>query len=374
MKTKVINILFNDFTNDNRVLKESRSLIKDGFKVELVCTRFEKKNPKEENREGIMIRRVYVGSIVFLPINLFFFWLNVIKLYKNESIFHCNDLYALPPAYFIKKFFNSKVKIVYDCHEHETEALIYLGRPLLKWFAKIFERKMIKSANKVITVSDSIAEEYRDLYNIEKPSLVMNCPSFMSPHRLNLFREKFNIGNDKIIFLFHGEYLKGRGIENLIEIFRELERLNNKLVLILLIYGKDLEELKKRIDGSNNIFWHDKVSVDVYMDYVSSVDWGISLMENLCKNYNYSLPNKLFDYIMAGLPVIVSDLKEMKKFVEENNVGYVVDSTDSDKVIELLKNISKEDAKEFNKNLEIVAKKYSWEEQEKVLINIYNSL
>lgn len=140
MRKKVINILFNDFTNDNRVYKESISLIKGGFDVELVATRFDKKNSIIQDLDGIKIRRVSVGKLAILPLNLLFFWFNIIKLYKKEEIFHCNDLYALPPAYIIKKFFNKDVKIVYDCHEHETEAGVYLGKPLLKWLAKIFEK------------------------------------------------------------------------------------------------------------------------------------------------------------------------------------------------------------------------------------------
>lgn len=374
MRKKVINILFNDFTNDNRVYKESISLIKGGFDVELVATRFDKKNSIIQDLDGIKIRRVSVGKLAILPLNLLFFWFNIIKLYKKEEIFHCNDLYALPPAYIIKKFFNKDVKIVYDCHEHETEAGVYLGKPLLKWLAKIFERKMIKAVDSVITVSDSIAQDYVRLYQIKKPHLVMNCPNYKRYRSFNLFREKFNIGEDKTLFLFQGEYLQGRGVEKLIEIFKELEKVNESLALILLVYGEEIEELKEKIKDSGNIFWHDKVSKDIYMNYVASADWGIYLMENICKNHDYALPNKLFDYIMANLPVVVSDLKEMKKFVDENKIGYAIDSKDTDAVIELLKGVIKETKKEFEKPLGIVAKKYSWEEQEKVLLKIYNSL
>lgn len=162
-------------------------------------------------------------------------------MYKKEEIFHCNDLYALPPAYIIKKFFNKDVKIVYDCHEHETEAGVYLGKPLLKWLAKIFERKMIKAVDSVITVSDSIAQDYVRLYQIKKPHLVMNCPNYKRYRSFNLFREKFNIGEDKTLFLFQGEYLQGRGVEKLIEIFKELEKVNESLALILLVYGEGIE-------------------------------------------------------------------------------------------------------------------------------------
>ena len=224
---KVINLLFNDFTNDNRVLKISRSLQNNGYEVILVATHFDKSLPKEEIIEGFKVKRFDVGRVKFLPLNLILFWFVVIKNFRKEKIFHCNDLYALPPAYIIKKFFNKEAKIVYDCHEHETEAKIYLDKPIIKRLAKIFERKTIGVADEVITVSDSIAEEYVSMYQIKKPSLVLNTPPLKKEMKYDLFRENLNIGKDKTIFLFQGAYIPGRGTENLLEVFQKSEKINN---------------------------------------------------------------------------------------------------------------------------------------------------
>lgn len=374
MRKKVINILFNDFTNDNRVLKESLSLIKGGYNVELVATRFDKILPEEENIRDIQVVRFGVGSVKFLPLNLFLFWYKIVKNYSKEEVFHCNDLYALPPAYIIKTFLNKKAKIVYDCHEHETEAGIYIGKPILKFFAKIFERVMIKKVDKVITVSESIANDYVTMYGIEKPSLVLNCPEYRKYEKHDLFREKLGIGKDKIIFLYQGEYLPGRGVDKLIDIFNKLERKGNKQALVLLVYGENIESLKDKIKDSKNIYWHDKVSSAVYMEYVASADWGIYLMENTCKNHNYALPNKIFDYIAGGLPLILSNLKEMGDFVVKNKVGYVIEPNDISKVVLLLSSIGEESKSVFKNNLQTTSKKYCWEEQEKVLLKIYNSI
>ncbi|MHC1716418.1 MAG: glycosyltransferase [Candidatus Dojkabacteria bacterium] len=370
---KIIVLLFNDFTNDNRVLKECRSLSNNDYKVELVATRFDKNLPKNEEVEGFQVKRYSVGGIKFLPLNLLFFWLQAIKNYRKESIFHCNDLYALPPAFWIKKFFNKNTKIVYDCHEHETEAQIYIGNRLIQKIAQIFERKMIYTADKVITVSESIAKDYVQMYKIEKPQLVFNSPLFESIKKYDLFREELGIQKDKEIFLFQGKYLPGRGLNNLIEIFKDLEKVNRNIVLVFLIYGEGAEAVKEQIRGYGNIYWHDKVSVMEYMKYVASADWGIYLMENICKNHDYALPNKIFDYVLGGLPVVVSNLKEMSNFVNENKVGYAINPHDKEGAIELLKKIDQNSKNIFLPNLKKVAKKYSWEEQEKVLLNIYNS-
>jgi len=373
---KVLNLLFNDFTNDNRVLKESRSLQSNGFDVTLLATHFKKELPKEEVIEGFKVRRVNVGRIKVLPLNLILFWIKVVFLYKREDIIHANDLYALPLAVFIKKFINKRVKIVYDCHEYETEGRIYHDKPYMKPFAKFFEKLLIYYSDSIISVSESIAADYVEMYGIEKPQLVMNCPvrSKEENRGYDLFREEFSISKDKTIFLLQGGYMPGRGYKTLIEVFKQLEKTKQELVLIFLIYGDGTEELKEMIKGSKNIFWHEKVSVFEYMKYVRSADWGILLLENLCKSYDYSLPNKLFDFIGGGLPVVVSDLKELSNFVKTNKVGYVVDASSSENVINVLSSIDKDTKSKFEKNVSIAAKKYSWEEQEKVLIKIYNSL
>ena len=371
---KVINLLFNDFTNDNRVLKISRSLQNNGHNVILVATHFDKTLPKEEIIEGFEVKRFNVGRIKILPLNLILFWLVVIKNFRKEEVFHCNDLYALPPAYVIKKFSNKDAKIVYDCHEHETEAKIYLNKPVIKYLAKIFEKKMVGIANKVITVSESIAEDYEARYGIEKPSLVLNAPPYARQKRYNLFREKLGIGEDKVIFLFQGGYIPGRGIDQLIKVFKKLERRNSKLVLVFLVYGEGVEKLKKKVKDSSNIYWHQKVSPLEYMKYIGSADWGIYLMENICLNHDFALPNKIFDYILGGLPVVVSNLKEMSKLVNEYEIGYTVDIEDIDRIVKLLEKFDKNTKEKFENNLKKVAKKYCWEEQEKVLLKIYNSL
>jgi glycosyltransferase involved in cell wall biosynthesis len=371
---RVINLLFNDFTHDNRVLKISRSLQKSGFGVFLAATHFDKNLPKEEEIEGFQVKRFNVGRFNILPLNLIFFWFLIIKNFKKEKLFHVNDLYVLPPAYVIKRFFNKSARIVYDCHEHETEAKIYIDKPLMKKWAVLFEKRMIRLADRVITVSQSIADDYVKMYGIETPNLVLNTPLYTKQKRYDLFREKLKISKEKVIFLFQGGYLPGRGIEKLIDVFSELSSKNKDLVLVFLVYGEGIDELKGKVKDIDNIFWHERVSPLEYMKYVSSADWGIYLMENICKNHNFALPNKIFDYILGGLPVVVSNLKEMSRLVNENVLGYTIDPDDKKGVLNLLNSIDMETKKKFVPNLEMVAKKYCWEEQEKVLINIYKSL
>jgi glycosyltransferase involved in cell wall biosynthesis len=345
-----------------------------GYCVTLVATHFDGSLPKEEIINGIKVKRVNVGRVKILPWNLIRFWISVIKKYKKEAIFHCNDLYGLPPAWFIKTFINKKTKIVYDCHEHETEAQIYIGNPLLHFVAKIAERIMIYSADEIIVVSKSIGEDYMKMYGIEMPRLVMNCPVEQDYNKDEYFREKYNIPEDHVIFFYVGIYKQGRGIENLIDLFRKALKENSKMSLVLLTWGDDIQNLLDSIKNDKNIYRHDRLPVNEFMNYIGSADWGVLLLENISKNNDYALPNKIFDYIMVDLPIIVSNLKEMARVVTENNIGYVVNYEDGEDVVNVLKSINKGDKQKFLPNLEKAKKKYNWEAQEKVLINLYQNL
>lgn len=110
------------------------------------------------------------------------------------------------------------------------------------------------------------------------------------------------------------------------------------------------------------------------MDYVCSADIGIHIMENTCLNHDYALPNKVFEYTMAGLPVIVSNLKEMAHFVRANKIGIVLEENTSEGLLKILDNIDEHISPNIKDYLDKAAKIYNWESQEKVLYRSYKKL
>ena len=289
---------------------------------------------------------------------------------KTSDIIHCNDLLTLPIGVIVKKFYNKDVKIVYDAHEYETELNGLVGKR--KFFRKIMEKSLIKYADKVITVSDSIANEYVRLYNIDKPLLVLNTPIFTEITKRNIFRETFNLRQDQTIFLYQGALVKGRGIENILQSFQNIE--GDKSVVVFMGYGKLEEIIQNSAKTSSNIYFHQAVSPDILLDYTSSADFGISMIEDICLSYRYCLPNKMFEYIMAEVPVIVSNLPEMKKIIESYNVGVVAQDNTPNGLEEAIKQAQKLNKEELNINIKNAKKIFNWEEQEKVLLKLYNEL
>lgn len=371
---RVANLVFNPFVNDSRVLKESTSLSNNGYEVEVIA-HLNKNLSEEEKKHNFTIKRfsyldrTVTKSMFYKLLAYIKYAVKCISYCKNFDCLHCNDLNTLPIGVIIKLFLNKKVKVIYDAHEYETEVHGLSG--VKKRIIYFLEKSLIRYADKVITVSDTIAIAYAKLYNIEKPKLVLNTPNLQKIDKQNLFREELSIGEKDTIYLYQGGLSSGRGIEIILKAFEQIE--DKSKVVIFMGYGA-LERLVKKYACENkNIYFKEAVNPDVLLNYTCSADYGISLIEDTCLNYRFCLPNKVFEYIMANLPLIVSDLPEMRKLVEEYNVGVAVEGT----VEGLVKGIEYDrciDKKQLEVNLKKVQEIYNWENQEKVLIDLYKKL
>lgn len=373
---EVVSIVINNFKNDSRVLKENISLQKEGYKVKVVALHEE--GLKEfDDIQNIPVHRIKLKSrnwskhkIVQIVKYLEFLY-RTIKIYKKSDILHCNDLDALPVGVIVKKFFNKNVKIVYDAHEYEINDTPNQSEKIIK-IKYFLEKILIKHVDKTITVSNAISDEYVKLYSIEKPALVLNTPPYKNIEKKDIFRKSFKIEKDKRIFLYQGSLSKGRGIENLLETFKTME--NKNAVIVFMGYGILESVIRKASEEHLNIYFHNAVSPDILLDYTSSADFGISTIEDSCLSYRYCLPNKMFEYLMAEVPVIVSNLPEMKRVVNLNKVGMVVKENNTKELINTIHDIIKIDKNSFQENIKSFKTKYNWEEQEKVLVKVYEGL
>lgn len=379
---KIISIVLNNFTNDSRVLKIGMSLKNLDCDVTILALG-SKEHPYYEIKNNLKVKRIKtifwenikslkLAIMLLVPLYLeIVVKMLIVLFHQREGLvaIHCNDLKTLPIGVIYKIFTVNKIKIIYDCHEYESEVN---GPSIVRFFNKILERVLIRFADRVITVSESIAEEYVRLYNVEKPAVVMNCPSYRVVVKNDYFCKKYNLKKYQKIYLYQGGLTSGRGIVQTLEAFKKM---SDDRILVVMGYGPYSKVVEEASNKHRNIFYHPAVSPDVLLEYTSSADYGLCLIENLCLSYYYCLPNKLFEYIMADVPVIVSNLFELKKLVSTNEIGVVADNLSIDGISNAVLKTDNLNLKNIETKLSKLSKElYNWEQQEIILFRVYNSM
>jgi len=241
--------------------------------------------------------------------------------YRNEAIrcINIHSLGLLPLGVMLKKLWNTR--LIYDTHELETETNGNAG--LRKKLSKWLEHWLIKHVDMTIVVSESIADWYAEAYNMTRPVVVLNAPPQRALQYRNHFREQLGIRQDQKILLYQGGLAHGRGVRLILEAFKA--RTDDKVVAVFMGYGPLQKDIQAISRCQSNIFFYSAVAPEVVLEYTASADIGIHLIQNTCLNHYYCMPNKLFEYAMAGIPILVSNMKEMATMVTQNAMGMVIE-------------------------------------------------
>jgi glycosyltransferase involved in cell wall biosynthesis len=278
-----------------------------------------------------------------------------------------------------------KCKLIYDSHELWTESSFFSIPPKiisipLKKIISFFEKKMIKSSDINITVNNSIAIYLSKKYNIIKPRVIKNVPKITSYNNdEKLLKKEFNLTDEKKIIIYQGYLSLNRGIENLLS---SVEFINSKIVLIFMGYGPLLGKIKKYIFEkklTERVFIKGAVSPEKILKFTSGADLGISLFHNTCLSHFFVSPNKVWEYILSGVPIIVSDLPEMKKLAVDEGMGLLVDHTSPIDIANKINYILDEKNIEFyNKYKENCISKgknrYNWNIEKIQFLEIYQNI
>lgn len=287
---------------------------------------------------------------------------------------HCNDLGPLPMAVAMKKR-NPRIRIIYDSHEYQTESAGLVNNPEKKRQFEQLERKNIPYADEVITVSDSIAVEYQRLYGLRKVHVVRNCPSLSPPRRYNeYFRETFALGPHDLIFLYQGGLVKKvRGLEETLNCFIRLrEEGHQQHHVVFMGYGNMQDDIEQQAQLHNNIHFHPAIHPERIPEVSSSADYGTIFAPNNCLSYFYSLPNKLFEYIVCGLPIVTTPLYDMRKLIEDEKIGYATADFSEQAIYDTVKSITTRPDQALRDRIQALHRdKYNWSIEERTLLDIY---
>ena len=380
MNLKVLHLTHTDINKDPRIIKSIKAIDKlswiEVYGIGIQDTshysrRFETKDSIDINSITL---KLFSKKLTFLPnilrhlFTLLEFLLRsffIINKFK-PSVIHCHDTLALPIA-ILFKVFHSKLKVIYDAHELGSNR-----NGIDNFFSKIvyfFEKITWRFIDHFISVSPSIIKWYEEEYGRKKNTLILNSPEIETKktENSNGFRKKFLINDDEKLFIYVGEINKGRGITNLLEIFKDL-----KSRILFLGYGPLVNKVKDFENNYSNIHYHEAVEPDLLISLIQEADVGLCLVERVSLSDYFCLPNKLFEYAFAGLPVIASDFPDIKFLVEKYDLGFCCDSgsiKDVKKNIERYESIIKISKNDVSKLHDL-----SWQKQELNLINVYRRL
>jgi len=353
----------NDLFCDQRIDKVCKSLTKNGFHVTVVGRRYNN-SPILPPRD-YHVKRLHLffkkGPFFYAEFNLrLFFYLLFIKV----DILVANDLDTLLPNVLVKKMRNKK--LVFDAHEYFCGILEIQHRPRVKKIWQRIEKFCFPKTDVVVTVSKSIADKYQEEYG-KNVSVVRNIPVLE-------IRENMNVtDNDKPVIILQGNAIhKDRGGEEIVE---ALPLINNANLLIV-GQGDMIPKMKARVTELNlqeRVAFIGTVTPEKLRTYTTSADLGIALDKNVSLNHYYSLPNKLFEYIHAGTPVISSDLPERKRIIEQYDVGVVVPDLEPATVANAINSIlnNKEKLNQLKANCMAATQELNWENEEKLLLKLY---
>ena len=319
-RPKAIVSVTNDLYTDNRVNKVCLFLQEQGYDVLLVGRR--KKGSTELPKRSYSTKRFRLlfekGFLFYATFNIRLF---LFLVFHRADLLLSNDLDTLSANYLAYKLKRS-CRLVYDTHEYFTEVPELQGRPFVKGFWERIEKWIFPKLETVYTVNDSIAKLYSEKYHTQLRVVRNVSPKWQPETRKT--RKELGLPEEKFIVILQGAGINvDRGAEEAVEAVRGIEN----VLLIILGDGDAVPSLKAYVTANSlpdSILFIPKMPYPEMMQYTACADLGLTLDKPSNMNYRFSLPNKLFDYLHAGIPVICTDLPEVAGIVCKHDVGVVL--------------------------------------------------
>ena len=367
MKRVIVSVI-NDLVTDQRVNKSCLTLKKMGFEVLLVGRKQRKSPPMDERpydtkRMKLLFEK---GPLFYAEYNirLFFF-----LLFHKANLVLSNDLDTALPNLFISRL--KSIKMIYDSHEYFTETPELVGRPRVQRVWKRIEGFVVPRLKEMITVCDSIAELFQEKYGV-KCHVVRNIPPKAAlPPRGD--KKALDLPEDKHLLVLQGSGINiQRGAEELVEAMQYLDD-----CFLMIIGGGDVLPLLKQMVTDLHIVdrvrFLPRMPYANMMAYTQLAELGFVLDKDTNLNYRFCLPNKLFDFIQAGVPIVASNLVEVGKIIRKYDIGLFIPDHDPKSIAATIRQglDDTESRARWQLGLAKAADELCWENEQQTLMEIY---
>lgn len=375
---KICILVSNSLRKDPRVIKQIQCALDEGFEVDFIGLRDSNYSKPFLENIGCNIRMIdlgdsYVGHLKSVFKKIYRKWMQFYLPIKwitkiQPEVIHANDFDTLVQSFIASKL--CQAKVLYDSHEICAENIGVANNEMHKRIIIFIERLLVGRVGAMVSVSNAASQYFSDTYNIPKPVVITNCPyrddSSILTHKKN---EGFEA-------LYQGLMLKGRGYE---EFVQSAKYLNDKIKLVLRGYGSIANDLKKIIADNNlddKVRFDDPVEIMDIVQKASESNLGVVLTQPVNINFKYTVSNKIFEYIQAGLPVLMSDIPEHRFLNEQFKFGIIITDFSLENIAKCINEIAS-DQEKYNllrKNAIEAAKLLCWENESRKLIFLYRKL
>lgn len=371
---KNLHLTHTDIESDSRILKEMNALRDAGYFVQGIGIVLEEGSKKTESYLKEKIESIHLLSRkwMFPPRTLRHICSLLELIVKmlprairtKANIIHCHDTLVLPLGVLVKFF--TGAKLIYDAHELESDRN---GLTKLQSRLTLFtERALWRFIDALIVVSPSIERWYKENLGDKPSAVILNSPVFTETKSLSqdYIREKFGIPKDQLVFIYVGILGQGRGIDLITEVFQKSDITSH---VVFLGYGELTPKLQLLAAKHSNIHVHAAVPHAEVVPVIRSADFGFCLVQDVSLSDYYCLPNKLFEYCFAGVPVLASNFPDIRKLVEEHKIGECCDLNVS-AVHKAIRDLEKNKKLFSFSNIEAL----SWQAQSDKLLSLYKEI
>ena len=325
------------------------------------------------------VSRVAYRSLMFFHKPLMFtdYYVRAYRLVRDDEFdfFHAHDLNTLPVAAAAAR--TTGAKLIYDSHELYPEVSTLSRLESRVW--KTLERRLIRRADQVITVCESIADELSSRYSVPKPLILLNCPprtNLPAQKGPNVLRAATGLSEtDEPIVLYQGGFATHRGLPELVEAARHF----HCGILVLMGWGKLEAQLSAQIKDlglSDRVIMIGPAAPSELASYTVGADLGVIPYQAVGLNNYYTTPNKLFEYILAGLPVAGSRFPELRRVIDGYGLGTMFDPNDPQDIALAINYMLDNPAAmaEMRANTARAADELTWENQAAKLLAAYGAI
>ena len=370
----------NRYTNDTRVEKEARTLVAAGHRVTILADDGPGL-PERETRDGSEVIRVARRGANLPGLRFVAHDRRLSRRLRalRPTVLHAHDSNALVPVAIAAR--RLRVPFVYDAHD------LWLGRPrrersrfyfaLSQLYYGVVERLLVPRAAATITVSPPIVAHLRKRYRLREVFLVPNYPDIAADLRRRELRDlPGGDANDPAapVVLYLGGLMAGRGLEQLVDAIGMLPSVQ----LVLLGSGVlEASLLSRAAERGARVHLLAPVPPAEVESYAASADLGVNAIVGSSLNDSYALPNKLFHYMGAGIPVVASDFPHVREIVEGARCGVLADTRRPGAIADAIRSIladPEEAAAMGARGRAAVLDRYSWSASASVLREVYDAV